>query len=315
MTRLWPQSVLEKMAQLHDMTFDPADRPLEPTEIAQAMRDFDILCPTITDRITAGMFSVDGLRVRMIANFGAGHEHIDLEAAKAAGVTVTNTPDVLTQSTAELGILLMLMAARRAGEGERQLRARGWPGWHPTHMMGRSLHGAHLGLIGYGRIAQATARMASDLWDMKISYHSRRPVPDGSDPLHATYVESLPMLLRSVDVLSLQCPGGPATHHLLNAEMIALLKRDAILINTARGSVVDEAALADALGEGRLAGAGLDVYEREPAVHPGLRALDNVVLLPHLGSATIETRTAMGLRALANIDAFVSGREPADRVA
>lgn len=314
-TRLWPQAVLNKMAETYDVTYDAGDRPLGPDALAQALREYDILCPTITDRINAQMLSSADCKVRLIANFGAGYEHIDLTSAKAAGITVTNTPDVLTRSTAELGILLMLMAARRAGEGERQLRAGNWPGWYPVHLMGRNLHGARLGMIGYGRIGQATAEMAKALWDMKISYHSRRPLPEGTDPVGATYVDSLAALLENVDVLSVQCPGGAATHHLLNAEMIRRLKPHAIVINTARGSVIDEAALAEALSTGRLAAAGLDVYEREPAVHPALLALENVVLLPHLGSATVETRTAMGLRALSNIDAFVAGREPTDRVA
>jgi lactate dehydrogenase-like 2-hydroxyacid dehydrogenase len=313
-TRMWPQTVFKKMAETYDVTFDLADRPLTSDDLARAMGEFDILCPTITDRIRATMIAAPHRRVQMIANFGAGCEHIDLDAAKAAGVIVTNTPDVLTQSTAELGILLMLMAARRAGEGERQLRAGGWPGWHPVHMMGRSLQRAHLGLIGYGRIAQATARMAHALWDMKISYYSRRPVAQSNDPFKATYIDRLPALLERVDVVSVQCPGGTATHHLLNADMLALLKPTAILINTARGTVIDEAALVAALQGGSLASAGLDVYENEPAIHPDLKTLENVVVLPHLGSATIETRTAMGLRTLANIDAFVTGKEPRDRV-
>ena len=309
-TRNWPEAVLAAMRERYEVISNETDQPLSTSELAAAMAACDVLCPTITDRIDAAMLGQPGLPLKMIANFGAGFEHIDLAAARMAGLVVTNTPDVLTQATAELGILLMLMVARRVGEGERELRAGQWPGWHPTHLMGTSLAGKRLGLVGFGRIGQATAQMARALWGMEIAYHSRRRI-DVSD---ASYVASLPELLAISDVVSLQCPGGPETRHLIDAAMIARMKSTAILINTARGSVVDEVALADALRSRVIAGAGLDVYEREPQVEAALLACKNAVLLPHLGSATLQTREAMGFRVLANIDAFLSGQEPPDRV-
>lgn len=313
-TRLWPQPVLDAMRQRYEVTIDITDRPLSREDLADALKRFDILCPTITDRIDAEMLGQSGLSARLLANFGAGCDHIALDAARQAGVMVTNTPDVLTHSTAELAIMLMLMAARRAGEGERQLRAGNWPGWHPVHLMGVSLQGKRLGLIGYGRIAQATARLARSLWDMEVAYHARRPATSEDAP-PARFEPDLRTLLASCDVISIHCPGGPDTHHLLNADMLAAMKPTALLINTARGTVIDETALVAALQAGRPAAAGLDVYEQEPHVAAGLASLENVVLLPHLGSATIETRCDMGFRTLANIDAFVAGKEPPDRVA
>jgi lactate dehydrogenase-like 2-hydroxyacid dehydrogenase len=314
-TRQWPEIVLTRMAEKYDIVVDAVDRPLTTAELTEGMREFDAICPTITDKLDRAIIDSPDCRVRLIANFGAGYEHIDIGAAKAAGIVVTNTPDVLTQATAELSILLMMMAARRAGEGERQSRSGGWPGWHPIHMMGRSLHGLRLGFVGYGRIAQATARMAQAMWDMEIGYHSRTKVASAPNRSEPHYFETLPALLEDSDVVSVQCPGGPETHHLLNAEMLARMKPGALLINTARGSVIDEMALAAALRCGTLAAAGLDVYENEPEIHPDLLDLENVVLLPHLGSATIETRAAMGFRAKANVDAFFTGGLPSDRVA
>ncbi|SEJ95314.1 Lactate dehydrogenase [Sphingobium sp. AP50] len=313
-TRLWPQPVLDAMRQRYDVTIDATDQPLTRSDLAEALMRFDILCPTITDRIDAEMLRQSGLSARLIANFGAGCDHIALAAARQAGIMVTNTPDVLTHSTAELAIMLMLMAARRAGEGERQLRAGNWPGWHPVHLMGVSLQGKRLGLIGYGRIAQVTARLARSLWDMEVAYHARRPVMSEDAP-PALFVPDLTDLLATCDVVSIHCPGGPETHHLLDADRLALMKPSALLINTARGTVIDEVALVAALQAGRPAAAGLDVYEREPLLSADLASLENAVLLPHLGSATIETRCAMGFQTLANIDAFVAGKEPPDRVA
>ena len=314
-TRLWPEPALDAMRQHFEVSCNTSDLPLERDELAQALLLYDALCPTITDRIDAAMLRQPGLRTRIIANFGAGVEHIDLDAARDAGVAVTNTPDILTEATAELAILLMLMVARRAGEGERQLRAGQWPGWHPTHLMGRNLAGLRLGLVGFGRIGQQAARMAQALWGMEIAYHSRKPALLPQDLRGALFEPSLDRLLSQADVVSLHCPGGGATRHLIDEAALSRMKRSAILINTARGSVVDEAALADALHAGALAGAGLDVYEREPAVEPALRDAPNAVLLPHLGSATLETRTRMGLRALANLRAYFSGEAPRDRVA
>jgi len=290
------------------------DRPLDRAALADAMRDFDILVPTITDRIDADLLAIPG-RVKLIANYGAGVDHIDLAAAQAAGIAVTNTPDALTEATAELAILLMLMAARRAGEGERELRAGEWTGWRPTHHIGSGLHGRVLGLVGFGRIAQATASKARGL-GMTIRYHSRSAADPGvAEALDARRVDTLAELMAGADVVSLHVPGGAATRHMINRDSLRAMRSAAILVNTARGSVIDEAALGDALQEGRIGAAALDVYAEEPAVHPGLLAHPRTVLLPHLGSATIEARTAMGMQAIANIEAFLSGRELPNRVA
>jgi lactate dehydrogenase-like 2-hydroxyacid dehydrogenase len=270
--------------------------------------------PTITDRIDAKVLGDGSLKV--IANYGAGFEHIDLDAAKAAGIVVSNTPGALTEATADIALTLILMAARRAGEGERELRAGRWTGWRPTHLLGQTLAGKTLGLVGFGRIAQATARRAREGFGMKITYHGRRRAEAEVEArFDAQYHADLGELLAACDVVSLHCPGGPATRHLINAERLGQMKPTAILINTARGSVVDEAALAQALETRRIAAAGLDVYEAEPAIHPALLALENAVLLPHLGSATIESRTSMGMQAADNLDAFFAGQEPADRIA
>jgi lactate dehydrogenase-like 2-hydroxyacid dehydrogenase len=314
-TRRLREPVHAHLADAYDVTLNPSDTPLTPDQLADAMHTYDALMPTITNRLGADIL-VPGTRVKAIANYGAGFEHIDLDAARAAGIVVTNTPDVLTEATAELAILLMLMAARRAGEGERELRAGGWTGWRPMHSIGRTIVGKRLGLVGFGRIAQATAKMAREGFGMEIFYTSRSRAPEEVEQaLGATYVDSLDDLAASVDVLSLHTPGGPETRHLVDAALLARMRPHTIVVNTARGSVIDEAALADALANGRIAAAGLDVFEREPEVHPGLRDLDNAVLLPHLGSATIEARTAMGMRAAANLEAFFDGSDPPDRIA
>ena len=315
-TRRLPDAVEQHIGVRFDATFNPGDTPLRPDQLAQAMRDYDALCPTITDRLNAEILGIADARVRIIANFGAGVDHVDLSAARAAGITVTNTPDVLTDATAELAILLMLMAARRGGEGERQLRAGGWSGWAPTHMIGQSIVGKTLGLVGFGRIAQTTAERARAGFGMKIAYYSRRRAPAEIEAkLEARYVPSLEALAAEADILSLHTPGGAETRHLVDAALLALMKPSTILVNTASGTVVDEAALAEALSTRRIAAAGLDVYEKEPQVYPALIGLENAVLLPHLGSATIETRVAMGMRAAANLEAFFDNREPRDRVA
>ncbi len=314
-TRRLPEAVEQTMTERYDATFNTDDVALTADQLGDALATYDAICPTITDRFTPVMFDRQN-RCRILANFGAGFEHIDLDAARAAGIAVTNTPDVLTEATAELAILLMLAAARRAGEGERQLRAGDWHGWHPTHLIGQGLSGKTLGLVGFGRIAQATARIASAGFGMNILYTSRRRTdPEVEQRLEATFVERLDDLAASVDVLSLHVPGGAETHHLVDAALLARMQPHAIVVNTARGPVIDEAALAHALANGTIAAAGLDVYEREPTVSHALFACDNAVLLPHLGSATIETRNAMGMRALANLDAFFAGQDPPDRVA
>ena len=313
LTRRWPHAVEAALASRHDVQLNEQDIPMSSAELAQAIQDFDVVCPTVTDRIDASVIGTGG-RAKILANYGAGLDHIDLDAARAAGIAVTNTPDVLTDATAELAVLLMLMVCRRAGEGERELRAGKWVGWRPGHLVGRSMKGRVLGLIGYGRIAQETARRAQAALGVTLVYHSRRPIADADNLLDARYIASAADLVAEADIVSLHCPGGAETHHLIDAAMLGRMKSDAILINTARGSVVDEAALAQALVDGRIGGAGLDVYEREPQVHPMLLDAPNVVLLPHMGSATTETREAMGRQAVINLEALLDGRDPPNRV-
>lgn len=310
-TRKLPEQVELRLAKDFDVTTNESDRPLSRSDLLEAMRRFDALSPTITDRIDTELIATAGATVRIIANFGAGFEHIDLAAARTAHIMVTNTPDALTDATAEIATLLMLMTARRAGEGERELRAGNWTGWRPTHLLGQGLYGKTLGLVGFGRIAKATSMRAAAL-GMRILYYSRSESPDAGI---ATYVPSIGALAEQADVLSLHVPSNASTHHLVNEALLARMKSTAILVNTARGAIVDELALARALSSRSIAGAGLDVYEAEPIVHPALLACDNVVLLPHLGSATIETRVSMGMQMADNLDAFFAGREPPNRVA
>ena len=314
-TRRLPQSVEAAISSRYAAMLNPSDEPLSRQLLEQAMLEADALVPTITDRIDAELLAIPGRRVRILANYGAGVDHIDLAAARAAGVIVTNTPGVLTEATAELAILLILATSRRAMEGDRQLRAGEWPGWHPTHMVGQRLSGRVLGLVGFGRIAQETARKARAL-GMRIAYYNRSPAaPEIEQELQAMRLPTLSALAEAADVISLHVPGGDGTHRMIDGAFFAAMRPGGILINTARGSVVDEAALAEALTSGKLFAAGLDVYADEPAVHPALRDHPHTVLLPHLGSATIEARTAMGMQAIANLDAFFGGRELPDRVA
>jgi lactate dehydrogenase-like 2-hydroxyacid dehydrogenase len=315
-TRRLPDGVHERLRRDYDVTENASDSPLDRDALAKSLQEFDALVPTITDSFDADLLGAGPFRTRMIANFGAGIEHIALEAARRASIVVSNTPGALTETTAEVAVLLMLMVARRAGEGERMLRSGRWTGWAPTQLLGRDLRGTTLGLVGFGRIARETARRARALFDVRVAYHSRsRASMADEEALAATYHDSLAALLGISDIVSLHCPGGAATRHLLNRQAFERMKPSAILVNTARGSVVDEIALADALSRGTIAGAGLDVYEGEPAVHATLVALPNVVLLPHLGSATLQTRTAMGMQAADNLDAFFSGDPPPNRVA
>ena len=291
------------------------DRPLSPAELAQAMADFDVICPSVCDRIDGAVLA-GGDRVRLLANFGVGYDHIDVGAAKARGVAVTNTPGVLTDATADIALTLLLMSARRAGEGERELRAERWDGWRPIHMLGASLKGKTLGLVGFGRIGIATARRARHGFSMNIAYYARREAEAAvAEELEATFYPDLAGLLAASDFVSLHVPGGVETEGMIGADAIAAMKPGAHLINTARGSVVDHAALAEALRDGHLGGAGLDVYPAEPQVPAELLEIDNVVLLPHLGSATVETRTAMGEKAMANVEAFAAGAPLPDPVA
>lgn len=314
-TRRWPEPVERALQDRFEVVRNEGDRPLSEAELARAMTEFDILCPTVSDRIDAGVIG-GGDRVRLIANYGVGFDHIDVAAAKAKGIAVSNTPGVLTDATADIALTLLLMAARRAGEGERELRSGQWAGWRPAHLVGSALKGKVLGLVGMGRIAIATARRARHGFGMRIAYYARHEGdPAMTAELEAEFLSDLPGLLAASDFVSLHVPGGPETANLIDAGALAAMKRGSYLINTARGGIVDHDALAAALRAGHLAGAGLDVYPHEPQVPDALLGLENVVLLPHLGSATAETRIAMGLKALANIEAFASGEPLPDRVA
>lgn len=314
-TRRWPAPVEARLRELFDVTVNDADEPLSVAALQDALRTADALCPTVSDRITAEVLEVDGLRAKLIANYGVGYNHIDLEAAKERGLVVTNTPEVLTDCTADLAMTLMLMVARRAGEGERQVRGGEWTGWRPTHMMGSKVTGRTLGLVGFGRIARAMAHRAHFGFGMRILFHDPAPPPlELCHALGATACASVEELLCAADFVALHCPGGAATRHLMNAQRLALMKPEAFLINTARGDIIDQAALVDALVNRRIAGAGLDVYDGEPQLPEALKTLDNVVLLPHLGSATLETRVAMGMRVIENLEAYFAGTAPRDRV-
>jgi len=274
------------------------------------------VCPTVSDSIDARVISATPLQCKILGNFGVGFNNIDVSAAKQAGIVVTNTPAVLTDCTADLAMTLLLSVARRAGEGERHLRGGNWSGWRPTHMMGAKVSGKTLGLIGMGRIARAMAHRAYHGFGMKIIFTDPFPPPqEVIDDLAAVACQSVEELLERSDFVSLHCPGGEQTFHLINAERLAQMKPTAFLVNSARGDVVDPKALIDALRSGAIAGAALDVYQGEPAVSDELIKMENVVLLPHLGSATLETRVAMGLRAIENVKALFDGEEPGDRVA
>lgn len=314
LTRRWPAPVERAMQARFETVLNEDDRPLTQAELALAMTNFDVVCPTVSDRIDDEIIT-GGSRTRLLANYGVGFDHIDVAAARAAGIAVSNTPGVLTDATADLAMTLLLMATRRAGEGERELRAGKWAGWRPTHLTGSSLHGKTLGLVAFGRIAIATARRAHHGFGMKIAYYARRPAdPAVAEELDATFYPELADLLASSDMVSLHVPGGPETANMIDAAAIAAMKPGSYLINTARGGVVDHSALAKALAVGHLRGAGLDVYPAEPQVPEELLGLENVVLLPHLGSATDETRTAMGEKAMANVIAWAEGRDLPDRV-
>jgi lactate dehydrogenase-like 2-hydroxyacid dehydrogenase len=314
LTRHMPEPVEARLAAEYELAVNAHERPLTLEELHAALAGYDALCPNPSERFDAAAFGAPQRRARIVANYGVGFEHIDLAAAKAAGVAVTNTPNSVTEPTADLAIMLMLMVTRRAGEGERELRAGRWGGLRPGHMLGRSLSGKLLGLVGFGRIAKATAARAR-AFGLEIAYHSRtRATPEVEAQFAARYVETLDALVVEADIVSLHCPGGAETFHLIDARRMALMKPGAVLINTARGPIVDEAALAQALASGRIS-AGLDVFEREPQVTESLLGLDNAVLLPHLGSATVEARTAMGMEMADNLDAFFAGREPPNRIA
>jgi glyoxylate reductase len=313
-TRKLPEPVEQRMAELFDVELNADDRPLTREALAALLKDADVLVPTITDRIDAPLLAQAGERLRLIANFGAGVDHIDLASCRERGVTVTNTPGVLTEDTADMTMALILAVPRRLAEGTRIMREGKFAGWSPTWMLGHRITGKKLGIIGMGRIGQAVAKRARG-FGLEVHYHNRRRINRPvEEELGATYWESLDQMLARMDILSIHCPHTPATFHLLSARHLKLLKPHVYIVNTARGEIIDENALARMLESGEIAGAGLDVFEHEPAVNPKLQALDNVVLLPHMASATIEGRVEMGEKVIINIKTFIDGHRPPDRV-
>lgn len=312
-TRKLPEAVERRLSRDYRPILNPQDRQYSTDELLELAADADVILACHTERFSEEVIARLPPRVRAIVNFSVGVDHVDLAAAQQHGLTVTNTPDVLTNATAELTILLMLGAARRASEGERLIRAGRWESWSPSFMVGVEVTGKRLGIIGMGRVGRVTARRARGL-DMEIHYHNRRRLAPEQEE-GARFYETPEVLLPHCEFLALHCPGTPETRDLLDARRIDLLPDGAIVVNTARGSIVDEEALIAALQRGKLAAAGLDVYKNEPDINPAFRGLENVFLLPHVGSATRETREAMGFRALENLDAVRDGREPRDRVA
>lgn len=314
-TRRWPMSVEQQLRQLFDVTLNEDDHPFTADELKHALQNYDAVCPTVCDSLPAEVLNVPNKRCKILGNFGVGYNHIDIDAAKRQGLIVSNTPGVLTESTADIAMTLLLMSARRGAEGDRLVRSGQWNGWCPTQMMSSDVTGATLGLIGFGRIAQAMARKAHHGFGMRILYVKPTPAdPSVVANLKAVRYETVEELLPQCDYVSLHCPGGAETRHLINEDRLNLMKPTAHLINTARGDVVDSQALIKALQDKRIAGAGLDVYENEPHLDPGFLSLDNVSLLPHLGSATIATRTAMGEMVLANLEAYFADKELPNRV-
>ena len=316
LTRRWPEAVEAQLRASYNLESNEMDEPMTRVQLAAALAQSDALCPTVSDRIDSELLGGANIQTRIIASYGVGFDHIDLAAAKERGIVVTNTPEVLTDCTADLAMTLLLGIARRAGEGERHVRARAWVGWRPTHMMGVKITGKTLGLVGLGRIGLAVAKRAHFGFGMRVIYFDPAPPPvQAIDAVGAQACDSLELLLEEADFVSLHCPSNEATHHLMNAERFELMRDSAFLINTSRGNVVDAAALVDALRNKQIAGAGLDVYEGEPAVPDALISFENVMLLPHLGSATLETRIAMGMRVAENLEAFFTSNDPQDRVA
>ena len=313
-TRKLPDAIETRMAELFDVRLNLTDTALTRDELKAAMAEADVLVPTVTDAIDADVLSAAGEKLKLVANFGAGVDHIDLAAADAAGLTVTNTPGVLTEDTADLAMALILAVPRRLFESEKVLRDGNWDGWCPTFMMGHRLGGKRLGIIGMGRIGQAVAHRAK-AFGIAVHYHNRSRLPESVESeLEATYWDDLDTMLSRMDVVSVNCPLTKDTHHLLNRDRLKRLQPHAVVVNTARGEVIDESALAEFIEMGRIAGAGLDVFENEPTINPKLLELDNVVLIPHMGSATVESRTAMGEKVLINIRAFMDKHRPPDRV-
>ncbi len=313
-TRKLPDIIETRMMELFDCELNLADEAFTRDQMLDAVKRAEILVPTVTDKIDREVIDAAGDKLKMIASFGTGVDHIDFAAAKKRGIIVTNTPDVLTEDTADMTMALILAVPRRLVEGEQLVREGSWTGWSPTGMLGHRIWGKRLGIIGMGRIGTAVARRAKG-FGLSVHYHNRNRVPESlEETLEATYWSSLDQMIAHMDILSINCPHTPATYHLLNARRLDLMKTHAYVVNTSRGEVIDEAALVKALSQGQIAGAGLDVYENEPAVNPKLIKLSNVVLLPHMGSATIEGRIAMGERVIINVKTWVDGHNPPDRV-
>ena len=313
-TRRLPREIEARMMELFDTRHNEDDRPLDREALAQTVGKADVLVPTVTDAIDSALLERAGPALKLIASFGTGVDHIDLAAARARGIVVTNTPGVLTEDTADMTMALILAVPRRLSEGERLLRGGDWRGWAPTTMLGHRIWGKRLGIVGMGRIGQAVARRARG-FGLSIHYHNRNRLDEETEAaLEATWWQSLDQMLAHMDFVSIHCPSTPATYHLLSARRLSLLRPQAYVINTSRGHAIDEAALVRLLESARIAGAGLDVYENEPLVTPKLLTLDNVVALPHIGSATIEGRLDMGEKVLINIQTFADGHAPPDRV-
>jgi glyoxylate reductase len=313
-TRKLPDAIETRMMELFDTRLNLADTPLSQAELIDAVKQADVLVPTVTDRIDASVLSQAGPRLKLIASFGTGVDHIDLKTARQRNIIITNTPGVLTEDTADMTMALILAVPRRLAEGERLVRSGKWTGWGPTSMLGHRIWGKRLGIIGMGRIGTAVARRARG-FGLAIHYHNRRRVhPELEAELEATYWESLDQMLARMDIVSINCPHTPATYHLLSARRLKLMQPHAYIVNTSRGEVIDENALARMIERGEVAGAGLDVFEHEPAVNPKLLRLDSVVLLPHMGSATLEGRIDMGEKVIINIKTFADGHKPPDRV-
>ncbi|WP_107498261.1 D-glycerate dehydrogenase [Thalassobius sp. I31.1] len=313
-TRRLPEAVETRMTELFDVKLRDDDTPMTTDELVEAMQNADVLVPTINDKIDSSLLARAGDRLRLIANFGAGVDHIDVETARQRGILVSNTPGVSAEDTADMTMALLLATTRRIPEGLRVMQSGSWEGWAPTALLGGRIGGRRLGILGMGRIGQAVARRAR-AFGMQIHYHNRRRLhADTEAGLEATYWESLDQMVARMDVISINCPHTPSTFHLMNARRLKLMKPEAVIVNTSRGEVIDENALTRMLRTGEIAGAGLDVFEHGQDVNPRLRELDNVVLLPHMASATVEGRLEMGEKVLLNIKTFDDGHRPPDQV-
>ncbi|UWR25779.1 D-glycerate dehydrogenase [Sulfitobacter sp. S223] len=313
-TRRLPEVVETRLAELFDVRLRATDAPMTRTELAEAIKTCDVLVPTITDNIDNALISQAGERLKLIANYGAGVDHIDVATARQQGVLVSNTPGVLTDDTADMTMALLLAVTRRMPEGMAKMQKGEWDGWAPNALLGGRISGRRLGILGMGRIGQAVARRAA-AFGMQVHYHNRRRLrPETEEALQATYWESLDQMVARMDVISVNCPHTPSTFHLMNARRLKLMKPDSVIVNTSRGEVIDENALTRMLRAGEIKGAGLDVYEHGVEINPRLRELDNVVLLPHMGSATLEGRIEMGEKVIINIKTFDDGHRPPDQV-